>query len=320
MMKMKPYITLMAVILLISTAGALSIDIEIKHQFIEGETVSFNYSISSDMDEQINYFVGVHCPYAPNPLLEPKTAWLRGEVLRDNYTHITSVDQSLEPQTCTAFVSIIEPYELANETIFRMVTKPSFLFDLYVCKDFDCFEKSRFFILNEDVYLKSTSGVPEPIITATLTYPNDTIQEITLPSSIKAEQVGSHTLEVTASKEGYKNVSESISFAVIERHANITDTSKCNADETCDPEENHQTCPQDCASGGVDDYCDLVEDEICDPDCNGTRDEDCRIEYEVPVEEGWNLVSFPLERLEGISAFILPLFSLLGILAWRIYI
>jgi len=137
---------------------------------------------------------------------------------------------------------------------------------------------------------------------------------------MKVELTGLYNLETMASKEGYKNVSESISFAVIERHANITDTSECNADGTCDPDENHQKCPQDCPSGGEDGLCDLVEDGICDPDCNETRDEDCRIEYEIQLEEGWNLISFPLERLQGISAFILPLFFLLGILVWRIYI
>jgi len=316
-MKMKPYIkiwTLMAVIMLISTVGALSIGIGIKSQFSAGETVSFNYSILG-VDENISYFVSVNCPDAPIPLLEMKTA---DSDITQSYTYL-SIDESIEPQTCTASVSVIEPYSLTQEESFDILADPSFLFELYLCKDQLCEEKSKTFVVSEDIYIKYYSEVFDPVIIANLTSPNET-KQIDLPYTMTAELVGSYLLNVTASKEGYKNVSESISFAVIERYPNITEASDCNADGTCDPEENHQTCPMDCASGGVDGYCDLVEDEICDPDCNGTRDEDCRIEYDVPMDEGWNLISFPLERLEGISAFILPLFLMLGILAWRIYI
>jgi len=318
---MKPYMTLMAVVMLISTVEAsLSLDIGVQSQFTAGEIISFNYSITSDADVEVNYVVSVSCPDTPAPLLRVKTIDLKGNLSSiRSYTYLT-VDESFEPQTCTAFVSIIEPSELTEEESFEIATNPSLSFELYLCMDQACEEKTKTFAIDEDVYIEYSSGVSNPVINATLSYPNGTSQEITLPYSMKAEQTGLYTLEVTASKESYKNVSDSISFAVIERHANITDASECNADGTCDPEETYQTCPQDCASGQLDGICDLVEDEICDPDCNGTRDEDCRIDYEVPMDEGWNLISFPLERLQGISAFILPLFFLLGILVWRIYI
>jgi len=318
MMKMKAYIRiLMAIILLAINVSPLSIDIEIKPQFIAGEIVSFNYSIF-DMNGNISYSVGVNCPDAPIPLLEIKTA---EQDISGNYTYLT-VDESFEPQTCTAFVSIMEPSELTEEESFYISTNPSLSFELYLCTDQACEEKTKTFAVGEDVYIEYSSGVSDPVINATLICPNET-KQITLPYTMKAEQVGPYILDVTASKEGYKNASDSISFSVIERHANITEASECNADGTCDPEETYQTCPQDCASGQLDGICDLVEDEICDPDCNETRDEDCRIDYEVPMDEGWNLISFPLERLEGMlppPALILPLFLLLGILAWRIYI
>lgn len=41
------------------------------------------------------------------------------------------------------------------------------------------------------------------------------------------------------------------------------------------PEENYGNCPQDCASGGEDGYCDKVEDGKCDPDCKSGEDPDC---------------------------------------------
>jgi len=292
------------------------IEIDVQDSFGLGETASFNYSIIPDIDSEISYYVSAYCPNAPTPIFEIETT---DSNVTGSYTVFT-IDESIEPQTCTASVVIIEPYNLTEYASFEIVTDPSFSFYLYLCKDQLCSEKTKFFVVDEDIYLKYYSEVSDPVMNATLGYPNGTSQEISLPYSMKAEQSGSYTLEVTASKEGYKNASASISFAVIERHANITDASECNADGTCDPEETYQTCPQDCASGQLDGICDLVEDGICDPDCNETRDEDCRIDYQVEMDEGWNLVSFPLERLEGMippPALILPLFLVLGILVWR---
>ncbi len=56
----------------------------------------------------------------------------------------------------------------------------------------------------------------------------------------------------------------------------------CNNDGECQPcfeglcnnIENHLTCPEDCPSGGEDNYCDLKRDGVCDPDCK-EYDFDC---------------------------------------------
>jgi len=57
----------------------------------------------------------------------------------------------------------------------------------------------------------------------------------------------------------------------------------CN-NEICEPQESFETCSQDCHSGGQDDYCDEIRDGICDLDCTGTFDADCRVEqaFETP--------------------------------------
>lgn len=46
-------------------------------------------------------------------------------------------------------------------------------------------------------------------------------------------------------------------------------------DGTCGMPENNQTCPQDCPSGDIDEYCDGLSDKICDPDCGPGEDIDC---------------------------------------------
>jgi len=65
-------------------------------------------------------------------------------------------------------------------------------------------------------------------------------------------------------------------------------------DGACGMPENNKTCPQDCPSGEIDEYCDGVADKICDPDCNPGEDTDC-----VPGEDidnstkGFNLPYIP---------------------------
>jgi len=50
----------------------------------------------------------------------------------------------------------------------------------------------------------------------------------------------------------------------------------CNYDFVCDPGENRGNCFQDCPPGGKDDYCDGLDDLLCDPDCEMGEDVDCK--------------------------------------------
>lgn len=51
----------------------------------------------------------------------------------------------------------------------------------------------------------------------------------------------------------------------------------CNKNKVCeiDKSENYLSCPEDCPSGSADNYCDMVKDGICDPDCEISADVDC---------------------------------------------
>jgi len=79
-----------------------------------------------------------------------------------------------------------------------------------------------------------------------MTYPNNTKRQLTLPSSIKAEQIGTYTLEAIASKQGYKTMNIKEQFGVIEKEAEIKLATICNANGKCEGKENKQNCPQDC--------------------------------------------------------------------------
>ncbi len=49
------------------------------------------------------------------------------------------------------------------------------------------------------------------------------------------------------------------------------------SDGICQDSESYESCPSDCPSGSMDDFCDSVSDGRCDPDCNAVSgvDADC---------------------------------------------
>jgi len=51
----------------------------------------------------------------------------------------------------------------------------------------------------------------------------------------------------------------------------------CNDDSVCGDGENYNNCFNDCLSGYEDGYCDGVGEGMCDPDCTGAEDVDCKI-------------------------------------------
>ncbi|MCH7770454.1 MAG: hypothetical protein IIA49_05475 [Bacteroidetes bacterium] len=67
---------------------------------------------------------------------------------------------------------------------------------------------------------------------------------------------------------------------IIYKNENILETillkdHLCNEDNVCSGYESHLNCPSDCSSGSADNYCDKVNDNICDPDCSAEEDADC---------------------------------------------
>jgi len=245
------FIVLIFIVLISNVASAaLEIEIKVKPSFTLGEIIFFNYTIISSTNESIKYFPHIRCPISLYPSFQFITADLiANQPLTGTYLGI-NVTRKTEPQECTAYVSIISPAEL-QQTVsknFTIVTNPSFDFSIKLCKDSSCSEKAKIFVKGENIYLDYESEVANPEITATLTLPDKTIQQITLPYSIKAGQIGTYTLEASASKEGYKTASVKEQFAVIEKEAEIKLVSQCNANGICEPEvgENSQTCPQDC--------------------------------------------------------------------------
>jgi hypothetical protein len=82
----------------------------------------------------------------------------------------------------------------------------SFIFNISVCKDASCQQETRTFYIDEDIYLDYNSSVDISGTITILIYPDNTSRNIDLPSQIKAEQTGAYNLDVTAFKQGYKEI------------------------------------------------------------------------------------------------------------------
>ncbi len=222
------------------------IDLKINQEFKINETVILEYSIISDIEENIEYIADVVCSDAPHSQLELKTANVKPNIpLVEKFVYLT-VNDNIEPQTCNATIMILEPYSIIESMSIKIITNPSFEFEIKQCKDSLCNFEAEVFEFNKEVYLDYFSNVNEISAHAKIIYPDKTSNQITLPSSIKSSQIGTYTLDITASKQGYKTVRKTEQFAVIEKETPIKDASLCNGNNICDNKETRQNCPQDC--------------------------------------------------------------------------
>ncbi len=91
-------------------------------------------------------------------------------------------------------------------------------------------------------------------------------------------------------------------------------------DGICDYMEDRKGCPDDCNSGEVDGVCDREEDEICDPDCSGHKEDiDCapvqvasNDTYAPPpvVSEDWDTTS--------VAVVLIALIIATSVTLWRL--
>lgn len=221
-MKKSLAIILVGFLFLISNAHAvLNISTDTKDSFGVGEKIYFNYNIQSDVATTIVFVPYISCPNAPLPPIEEKTIYVESGLLYSAIYEDLTVTDDLEPQTCTAYLKILSPVKQTVPKEFKIDTNPSFSFLIKTCKDSSCSNKAKVFVLNENIFIGFDSSVESPEITANLILPDKTSQKIVLPTSIKASQIDTYSIEFEASKEGYKTITGKELFGVIEKEASI---------------------------------------------------------------------------------------------------
>ena len=192
----------------------ITIKIDVQPQFMINETISFNYSIISDVNEEISYVASINCPNAPHALLDLRSTGLISNIpLEEEYVYYSHLRDDIEPQVCNASVTILTPEEKTLQKTFEIKTNPSFSFDIVLDK--------KIFILKDVIKIDYSSELLSPTISSTLTFPDKTTKQITLSYSFKPSQLGTYEIETIASKEGYKTITKKEQFGVIEKEANI---------------------------------------------------------------------------------------------------
>jgi len=198
------------------------IEINVSPVFNEGEEIRFSYSILSDKNEIMNYTLGIKCESIPEELLDLKQLSLEENQPYSSEYFYGSLQDIFPTQNCTAYVSILEPNQSSVSKPFIILAQTNlFSFDADTCKDELCIQKAKVFVRGQDIYLNYNSSTSDLVINAFLKYPAGNIQPLSLPISIKAEQIGTYEIEVLASKEGYKNMTVKKQFGVIEKEPNI---------------------------------------------------------------------------------------------------
>jgi hypothetical protein len=76
----------------------------------------------------------------------------------------------------------------------------------------------------------------------------------------------------------------------------------CNFDGICNGSETYLSCWRDCTSYSQDGLCLNYKGDGCDPDCARGVDSDCGVLFALLLNQGWNLISIPLD-LEDDSVF-----------------
>jgi len=82
------------------------------------------------------------------------------------------------------------------------------------CRDLLCTNRTDVFLVGEGAYIDYNSSLKEISYSATLTFPNGTIYQITFPNRIISNVTGNYTVEMIAWKEGYEEtrLSETVQF------------------------------------------------------------------------------------------------------------
>lgn len=230
----------------------LDIAIEVKSEMKVGDSLEFNYAITSGINQQIKFISQIKCPNAPSAILETKEVDIKaGDIYRDKYFSM-KVSELIEPQECSAIINIIEPFEQKQEEKFKIVANPSLNIEYFICRDDDCDDRTKVFKADENIFLNYETKVQHITSKAEMWSGTKKVSKIDLPGSLLLNIPGSYQIVFYSQADGYKDNTYSVPITVLSEDIKQNVETKCTIDGQCIPPENEQNCPQDCAiSGGA---------------------------------------------------------------------
>lgn len=252
---MKKIILLSAIILILPAISwaALPLDINLdKTRFGPGENIRFSAQFTNTSGFPIKGFLSCVVVSAEPDAFPPMPSGMDFEL---------SAGESTEELDCSMRVGEAMPEgtyfakaKVKNENGDTILedkeqfsvsgTKRIIEADLKVCADSACNEPKAVFIAGEEVYIKIDSAVPDTELVATLD--RQAIQFNDKIYKFKAQDEGSHIINVKISKQGYLEAELNKDFAVIDAPVQFGSKSICVDDGQCTPEEQAHECPQDC--------------------------------------------------------------------------
>lgn len=234
---------------LLSIISAQEVNINVKNNFYSGELLFFEYQIISNIHQTIEISPYIICPNSPNSLAQKIIINLnKTSIVSLNYS-LGIIDENFQTANCKAGIIIFSPFFREYSKNFSITTESSFDFNLILQK--------KVFIKGDSILLDYSSNIQGINIDSKLTYPDGKKEQINLPKSIKADEIGTYELELTVSKQGYKIITKKEQFGVIEKQAEISNFGTrldgdniCNNNGNCENEENIENCPVDCLRMG----------------------------------------------------------------------
>ncbi len=238
------------ILIIIPVSFSLEVSIDMEENFYFGEDISFSYTLMSNVSQNVTLSHYTICPSISLPLIKDEKVFLSAGVpYESSYTGQT-ISEEYGTQSCIAYIWILDPVHFETTKDFNIIAVPTFLFDVFVCRNPSCTLRSNTFTVTEDIYFDYESEFSDVSLTSTLLYPDNSARQLTIPTFMTGEQAGDYLLEVLASKEGYSTLIREEEFIVYEQDAQINTTISCDESGICEEIQvtDESSCVGDCTS------------------------------------------------------------------------
>ncbi len=145
--------------------------------------------------------------------------------------------------------SVLDSYDIAFKVSNNNnveLEKPIIDFEVDLCSDENCNNSQKTFTLGNSIFLKTTSSINDVSYASSIINPGKQ-DKIEFPKNgYLPLEVGTYTIEVVASKNGYVSNSKTEVISIIEETVQPLTESVCKVDDFCAEGEDVNNCPQDC--------------------------------------------------------------------------